>query len=61
MYAQVSGLADAKQIQGLRAMFGEIYPDPVRIISVGKPVDALLADPVNAENNNYSVEFCGGT
>ena len=42
-------------------MFGEHYPDPVRVISVGKPVDTLLADPKAPDNSNYSVEFCGGT
>eukprot|EP00042_Codosiga_hollandica_P054495 m.738851 g.738851 ORF g.738851 m.738851 type:complete len:1016 (+) comp58914_c0_seq1:84-3131(+) len=61
VFAQVASLQEAKQIQGLRAMFGELYPDPVRIISVGKPVPALLADPQAADNNSYSVEFCGGT
>lgn len=28
---------------------------------IGKPVDALLADPSNKENRNFSIEFCGGT
>jgi alanyl-tRNA synthetase len=47
-------LAEAKQIVGVRAVFGEKYPDPVRVLMIGpeKPQEATLED---------SVEFCGGT
>uniref|UniRef100_A0A0A9E3Q9 alanine--tRNA ligase n=1 Tax=Arundo donax TaxID=35708 RepID=A0A0A9E3Q9_ARUDO len=33
VYAREIKLEDAKRINGLRAVFGEIYPDPVRVVS----------------------------
>lgn len=57
---QVVALDDAKKISGLRAVFGEVYPDPVRVIAVGQPVDSLLASPDKDDWLDYSIEFCGG-
>lgn len=61
VYMRESNLTEAKQITGLRAVFDEIYPDPVRVVSIGVPVEELLADPSSDSGRNTSVEFCGGT
>ncbi|GJN28562.1 hypothetical protein PR202_gb16702 [Eleusine coracana subsp. coracana] len=61
VYASEIKLADAKRINGLRAVFGEIYPDPVRVVSVGRKVEDLLANPESKEWLSISTELCGGT
>jgi alanyl-tRNA synthetase len=38
-----------------------VYPDPVRVVAIGKPVEQLLASPGADDNMASSVEFCGGT
>lgn len=48
-------LCDAKKIPGVQAMFGEKYPDPVRVVSMGS--EDLFA----SDNADFSFEFCGGT
>ncbi len=59
--AMVVPLADAERICGVRAVFGERYPDPVRVVSIGVPVRQLLDSPLDDAWNGYSIEFCGGT
>ncbi len=54
-------LSAARTIHGVRAVFGERYPDPVRVVSIGAAVDALLANPANEAWALQSTEFCGGT
>ena len=51
----------ALQINTLRAVFGEQYPEHVRVISIGPDIDAMVKDPTSDEWMKYSVEFCGGT
>jgi len=46
-------LIEAKKLPGVRAVFGEKYPDPVRVVTIGAKTPA----DVTAE---MSVEFCGG-
>ncbi|CAI8038056.1 Alanine--tRNA ligase, cytoplasmic [Geodia barretti] len=61
VYARETPLGLAKEIQGLRAVFDETYPDPVRVLSIGEPVETLTGDPTGPWAVQYSVEFCGGT
>lgn len=61
VHTKVCKLDDAKKIAGLRAMFNEQYPDPVRVVSVGEPIDSLLENADSRASFLTSVEFCGGT
>jgi alanyl-tRNA synthetase len=47
-------LKQAEKISGVRAVFGEKYPDPVRVLLIG-------ADSPDKATRANSVEFCGGT
>eukprot|EP00471_Norrisiella_sphaerica_P003540 CAMPEP_0184483716 /NCGR_PEP_ID=MMETSP0113_2-20130426/5386_1 /TAXON_ID=91329 /ORGANISM="Norrisiella sphaerica, Strain BC52" /LENGTH=960 /DNA_ID=CAMNT_0026864283 /DNA_START=84 /DNA_END=2966 /DNA_ORIENTATION=+ len=61
VFRRPTQIADAKKINGLRAVFGEKYPDPVTVVSVGADVNEILKEPGNEKWQSYSIEFCGGT
>jgi alanyl-tRNA synthetase len=61
VYADLVPLDKALEINTLRAVFGEKYPNPVRVVSIGAPIDEMVADPKNDKWMGYSVELCGGT
>jgi alanyl-tRNA synthetase len=61
---RVTSLADAKAITGLRAVFGETYPDPVRVVAVGpglSDLESVVNDSLSNKWMNASLELCGGT
>src|SRR5262249_53725079 len=53
--ATVMPLSEAQRLNGVRAVFGEKYPDPVRVIGIG------TEDPRSSSALEHSIEFCGGT
>lgn len=61
VYAKDVPLEQAKGITSVRAVFGETYPDPVRVVSIGVPIDDLLSSPTDEKWMTVSIEFCGGT
>ena len=61
VYALDVPLATAREIEGLRAVFGETYPDPVRVVSVGVEVEELLQNVKDPKWREVSIELCGGT
>lgn len=61
VYIKHLSLSQAKKINGLRCMFDEQYPDPVRVVSVGIPVEELEKNPDGQAGFQTSIEFCGGS
>jgi alanyl-tRNA synthetase len=61
VYAKDVPLVIAREIAGVRAVFGETYPDPVRVVSVGVEVDDILKNVKDEAWKKVSIEFCGGT
>ncbi|KAI9731544.1 MAG: Alanine--tRNA ligase [Cirrosporium novae-zelandiae] len=61
VYAEDVPLVTAREIEGVRAVFGETYPDPVRVVSVGVEIEELLKNVKDPRWRTVSIEFCGGT
>ncbi|EXX57273.1 alanine--tRNA ligase [Rhizophagus irregularis DAOM 197198w] len=61
VYSKDVPLPVAKAIHGLRAVFGEVYPDPVRVVSIGYDVEDIVKDVSSPKWGETSIEFCGGT
>ncbi|EJU04465.1 hypothetical protein DACRYDRAFT_20988 [Dacryopinax primogenitus] len=61
VFSQEVDLHTAQEFAGVRAVFGEAYPDPVRVVSLGYEVQDIIQDPQNPKWRGTSIEFCGGT
>lgn len=61
VYGRDMDIKSARHIPGLRAVFGETYPDPVRVVTLKYSLDEISQDLENPKWKETSVEFCGGT
>ncbi|PWN28781.1 hypothetical protein BDZ90DRAFT_230790 [Jaminaea rosea] len=61
VYAKEMPLEVAQKIPGLRAVFGESYPDPVRVVVLEFDPNDIEKDIENQKWAKSSIEFCGGT
>eukprot|EP01084_Bolivina_argentea_P309375 535128_1 len=61
VFTAVIEYKEATKINALRAMFGERYPQNVRVVSIGIAPQDALRQADNESNFSYSIELCGGT
>jgi len=61
VYSKNLDMQTAQKIPGLRAVFGESYPDPVRVVTLEYDADEIAKDIENPKWRGISIEFCGGT
>jgi alanyl-tRNA synthetase len=61
VFSKEFDLKSGYKIPGLRAVFGEAYPDPVRVVSLEYSIDEIARDIENPKWRKTSIEFCGGT
>ncbi|PWY99849.1 hypothetical protein BCV70DRAFT_206830 [Testicularia cyperi] len=61
VFSKEMQLDEAQKIPGLRAVFGEAYPNPVRVVTLEYDLDTISSDIENPKWRSTSVEFCGGT
>lgn len=61
VYSKEVDLKSGYKIPGLRAVFGEAYPDPVRVVSLEYDIAEIEKDIENPKWRSTSIEFCGGT
>lgn len=56
-------LRTAMELPALCAVFGEAYPDPVRVVTIGPDTKELqkIQETQGADKVSSSVELCGGT
>ncbi len=61
VFSKELDLQQAYKISGVRAVFGEAYPSPVRVVSLEYDVDEIAKNIENPKWRKTSIEFCGGT
>lgn len=52
------GLSNSRQLEGIRTVFGEMVPVPIRIISIGISIDKLIVDIASSDRWSYTVDLC---